>query len=222
MILYDATWTYIYIYIMCVCMCMYICIYIYYVCMCMYMYIYILCVCMYSYIYFNVYVYIIYNYIYILYTWYDDIWWLQNFRHAWNCLDVLCLWNENDRDLFQTCCTACAAQTWANWSQFTYLLGHLHSFHASTNVHSVIEKSPKSNPTNLCAWQAPPPTRALPLSSSNTANHEHMAHMAGHWLSQNEKSNANWCKLTIQSSAWQKTWSECSGLCIQHGMRSCQ
>lgn len=110
-------------------------------------------------------------------------------------------------------CTACAAQTWANWSQFTYLLGHLHSFHASTNVHSVIERSPKSNPTNLCAWQAPPPTRALPLSSSNTANHEHMAHMAGHWLSQNEKSNANWCKLTIQSSAWQKTRSECSGLC---------
>ena len=35
------------------------------------------------------------------------------------------------------------------------------------------------------------------------------------------KSNANWCKLIIQSSVWQKTWSV-SGLCIQHGMRSCQ
>ena len=120
--------------------------------------------------------------------------------------DVLCLQNENDRDLFQTC-AACAVQTW-DWSQFTFLLGHLHSYHASTNIYSVIEKYPKSSPTNLCAWQAPPPTRALPLSSSNAANHEHTAHVAGHWLSQNEKSNANWCKRTIQSSVTKKR-SEC-------------
>ena len=133
--------------------------------------------------------------------------------------DVLCLQNENDRDLFQTC-AACSVQTW-DWSQFTFLLGHLHSYHASTNIHSVIEKYPKSSPTNLCAWQAPPPTRALPLSSSNTANHEHTAHVAGHWLSQNEKSNANWCKRTIQSSVTKKEVNA-GGLCIQHGMSSCQ